>query len=83
MPHIKTLLGVLIHRAQNESRSVGTHAGASNWSQPGDVFSVLLILGGDIVSRALAQLVGSTVTPVAFSFGMSKSDHNFQVVNRY
>lgn len=39
------------------------------WENPSDVFSVLLILGGDVVSRALAQLAGSRVTPVAFSFG--------------
>lgn len=37
---------------------------------PGDVFSVLLLLGGDIVARAIAQLVGPRgFTPVAFSFG--------------
>ncbi|KAF5263359.1 hypothetical protein FOXYS1_5896 [Fusarium oxysporum] len=41
----------------------------SQWKNPGDVFSVLLILGGDVVARALAQLVGSRITPVAFSFG--------------
>ncbi|KAF7558116.1 hypothetical protein G7Z17_g199 [Cylindrodendrum hubeiense] len=41
----------------------------SQWKNPGDVFSVLLILGGDVVARALAQLAGSRVTPVAFSFG--------------
>jgi hypothetical protein len=39
------------------------------WSQPSDVFSVLLILGGDIVHKALAQLVGTKMTPVTFSFG--------------
>ncbi|KAI1453934.1 hypothetical protein F4805DRAFT_441907 [Annulohypoxylon moriforme] len=39
------------------------------WSKPSDVFSLLLILGGDVVARALAQLVGSRITPVAFSFG--------------
>lgn len=36
---------------------------------PSDVFSVLLILGGDVISRALAQLAGSGVAPVTFSFG--------------
>ncbi|KIX04589.1 uncharacterized protein Z518_05459 [Rhinocladiella mackenziei CBS 650.93] len=41
----------------------------SQWKSPGDVFSVLLILGGDVVARALAQLAGSRITPVAFSFG--------------
>jgi hypothetical protein len=42
---------------------------SAQWTNPGDVFSVLLILGGDVVARALAQLAGSKVTPVAFSFG--------------
>ena len=41
----------------------------AQWSSMGDVFSVLLILGGDVIERALAQLVGSGITPVAFSFG--------------
>lgn len=41
----------------------------SQWKQPGDVFTILLILGGDVVARALAQLAGSPITPVAFSFG--------------
>ncbi|EXJ85896.1 hypothetical protein A1O1_06265 [Capronia coronata CBS 617.96] len=41
----------------------------SQWKHPGDVFSVLLILGGDVVGRALAQLAGTSITPVAFSFG--------------
>ena len=41
----------------------------NQWKHPHDVFVVLLILGGDVVGRALAQLAGSWVTPVAFSFG--------------
>ena len=41
------------------------------WHDPAEVFSVLLILGADVVARALAQLSGSLVTPVAFSFGSS------------
>ena len=39
------------------------------WTRPSDVFSVLLILGGDVVARAMAQVVGSRPTTVAFSFG--------------
>ncbi|KAI9728109.1 MAG: hypothetical protein M1834_007825 [Cirrosporium novae-zelandiae] len=39
------------------------------WVNPGDIFSVLLILGGDVIQRALAQLSGTVITPVAFSFG--------------
>ncbi|RSL42339.1 hypothetical protein CEP54_015510, partial [Fusarium duplospermum] len=42
---------------------------SAQWKNPSDAFSVLLILGGDVVARALAQLVGSRITPVAFSFG--------------
>ena len=42
------------------------------WTQPGPgvVFSILLLVGGDVVSRTLAQLAGSGLTPVALSFGM-------------
>lgn len=39
------------------------------WIQPTGVMSVLLLLGGEIVNRALAQLAGGAITPVAFSFG--------------
>ena len=39
------------------------------WQSPGDIFSVLLLLGGDVINRALAQITGSCFTPVAFSFG--------------
>lgn len=43
---------------------------SEQWTYPGDVFSVLLILGGDVVRRALAQLAGTGLTPVTFSFGL-------------
>lgn len=49
--------------------SVATDQLREQWELPGDVFSVLLILGGDVVGRALAQLAGRGLTPVAFSFG--------------
>lgn len=51
------------------------------WVNPEDVLSVLLIIGGDIVRKAIAQLVGCelclpyqkgtkiSIAPVAFSFG--------------
>ncbi|KAF2793874.1 hypothetical protein K505DRAFT_349649 [Melanomma pulvis-pyrius CBS 109.77] len=41
----------------------------SQWSNPTDVLSVLLIIGGDIVQKALAQTAGGIITPVCFSFG--------------
>ncbi|RPA83516.1 hypothetical protein BJ508DRAFT_197872, partial [Ascobolus immersus RN42] len=39
------------------------------WTRPQDIFSLLLIVGGDVVGRALAQLSGGPITPVTFSFG--------------
>lgn len=39
------------------------------WINPSEIFSLLLLLGGDIVGRALAQIVGPRFTPIAFSFG--------------
>ncbi|KAL4780666.1 hypothetical protein BJX76DRAFT_360650 [Aspergillus varians] len=39
------------------------------WANPANyAFTILLLIGGDIVNRALAQLVGGWVSPVAFSF---------------
>ncbi|KAF3483180.1 uncharacterized protein GIQ15_02504 [Arthroderma uncinatum] len=40
-----------------------------HWADPKDILSVLFILGGDLVEHAFAQLVGTAVPPVAFSFG--------------
>lgn len=42
---------------------------SNQWRNPTDVLSVLLIIGGDIIQKALAQLSGGTIVPVAFSFG--------------
>ncbi|KAH7390333.1 hypothetical protein BKA64DRAFT_627225 [Cadophora sp. MPI-SDFR-AT-0126] len=52
------------------------------WSNPSDILSLLLLIGGDIVQKAIAQLAGRSVplgpwksatrvsiVPVAFSFG--------------
>jgi hypothetical protein len=41
------------------------------WIQPGDVFSLLLILGGEVVARSLAQTTGRRIGPPSFSFGAS------------
>ncbi|KAI0867491.1 hypothetical protein GGS24DRAFT_515464 [Hypoxylon argillaceum] len=57
----------LVRRAFEPGRP--SSALSEQWKNPSDVFSVLLILGGDVVARALAQLAGSRLTPVAFSFG--------------
>ena len=42
------------------------------WSNPADIFTILLIIGGDVVRVAIAQLCAGPVpnlTPVSFSFG--------------
>jgi hypothetical protein len=42
------------------------------WSDPKDIFTILMITGGQVVQHALAQLCTGPVprfTPVAFSFG--------------
>ncbi|KAF2105389.1 hypothetical protein BDV96DRAFT_608287 [Lophiotrema nucula] len=42
---------------------------SAQWTNPNDVLSVLLIVGGDIVQKALAQGSGGYFTPICFSFG--------------
>lgn len=42
---------------------------STQWKNPSDVLSVLLLIGGDIVQKALAQTSGGLLTPVCFSFG--------------
>jgi hypothetical protein len=58
---------MLLARSFNVSATA--EATRDQWTYPQDVFSILLILGGDIVARAIAQLAGTWITPVAFSFG--------------
>lgn len=41
----------------------------AQWTNPSDVLSVLMIIGGDIVQKALAETSGGPFTPVCFSFG--------------
>ncbi|KAF1953709.1 hypothetical protein CC80DRAFT_527113 [Byssothecium circinans] len=41
----------------------------THFEEPSDIFSVLLILGGDVIQSALAATTGGIITPVAFSFG--------------
>ena len=69
-----------------QSTANGSYASASEkefqkqWTQSVDVFSILLLLGGEIVNRALAQLSGGLLTPVSFFFG-SDSDTNPSVAS--
>ncbi len=42
----------------------------TQWTNPSDILSLLLILGGDVIQRALAQQTGDRwPAPVVFSFG--------------
>ena len=43
---------------------------ASQWRIPGDILSLLLLVGGDVLQRTIAQLAGDArlPTPVVFSF---------------
>lgn len=44
----------------------------TQWSNPSDILSLLLLVGGDVIQRALAQQTGGHYplpTPVVFSFG--------------
>lgn len=43
----------------------------SQWQNPADILSLLLLIGGDVIQRAIAQLAGDDrlPTPVVFSFG--------------
>lgn len=57
-----------------QSRDIDLNAPSAafkaQWESPSNyAFTILLLLGGDVVSRALAQLAGGRITPVAFSFG--------------
>lgn len=42
---------------------------ATQWANPTDVSTILMIIGGDVVQKALAQGTGKLYTPVCFSFG--------------
>ncbi|KAI1330422.1 hypothetical protein F5Y16DRAFT_363094 [Xylariaceae sp. FL0255] len=60
---------VLWRRDQLDFNGVSA-AFRDEWSSPSDyAFTILLLVGGDVVAKALAQLSGSRLTPVAFSFG--------------
>ncbi|KAI9677621.1 MAG: hypothetical protein M1817_006575 [Caeruleum heppii] len=41
----------------------------TQWQNPSDVLSILLIIGGEVVQKALAQMSGSSFVVVSFSFG--------------
>ncbi|KAI1122945.1 hypothetical protein F5Y10DRAFT_286658 [Nemania abortiva] len=42
---------------------------SSQWKNPSDITTLLMIISGDVVQKALAQTTGCLYTPVCFSFG--------------
>ncbi|EKM55703.1 uncharacterized protein PHACADRAFT_184478 [Phanerochaete carnosa HHB-10118-sp] len=60
----------LLHASIKSGARTSFAAVRAQWQNPTDILTVLMIIGGDVVQCALAQLVGSCmITPVAFSFG--------------
>lgn len=47
----------------------------SQWTNPSNIASILLILAGDIVGQALQNLSGPSIVPVVFSFGWVSHAH--------
>ena len=64
---IAQTIGIRATQAANEANSEPK----SQWQNPSDILSLLLLIGGDVIQRAIAQLAGdgSLPTPVVFSFG--------------
>ncbi|KAK2611643.1 hypothetical protein N8I77_004973 [Diaporthe amygdali] len=58
--------------SQNRKRDPATDYFTNQFSNPAGVLSVLLLVGGDTVQKAVAQMTGgrhAVFTPVVFSFG--------------
>lgn len=57
------------HALANISRRSAPAEFHQQWRNPSDIFSLLLIIGPDIIKAALAQQAGYFITPAVFSFG--------------
>ncbi|KAI0656048.1 hypothetical protein C8Q70DRAFT_935871 [Cubamyces menziesii] len=75
-PLLRRLAGLATRSAEPANVQPYFAAERASWLSPDDTLSILMIIGGDIVQRAVAQLAGSGLrtrywdfAPVAFSFG--------------
>ena len=75
-PLLRRLAGLAVRSAGPADTQPYFAAERVSWLSPNDTLSILMIIGGDIVQRAVAQLAGSGpltpywhFAPVAFSFG--------------
>ncbi|KAM7194863.1 hypothetical protein V8F33_007061 [Rhypophila sp. PSN 637] len=57
----------LVRRHDNGTNTVSSLM--AQWANPTDVSTILMVIGGDVVQKALAQGTGKLYTPVCFSFG--------------
>jgi hypothetical protein len=60
----------LVSRDSGFNATLSSDEFSDQWTHLVDVFTVLLIVGGDVIGYALAQLAGGWLTPVTFSFGV-------------
>jgi hypothetical protein len=66
-PGVMARAASLARRAAGENPSVSS-ALRTQWQLPGDILSFLLV-GGDVVQSAMAQVAGHIVTPVTAMLG--------------
>ena len=61
----------MLARAISSSQSNADSEVRSQWRNPSDILSLLLLVGGEVIQQAIAQLAGDPYfpTPVVFSFG--------------
>ena len=61
----------MVVRAVSRSPSSANSEVRSQWRNPSDILSLLLLVGGEVIQQAIAQLAGDPYlpTPVVFSFG--------------
>ncbi|RPD66423.1 hypothetical protein L226DRAFT_454129 [Lentinus tigrinus ALCF2SS1-7] len=71
-PLLRRLLSPVLPIRNAANTGPSFSAQATSWKSPDDILSILMLIGGDIVQRAVAQLAGTgpgPFCPVAFSFG--------------
>lgn len=63
-----TGLGLNMIRNTQDARTTANDF-RDQWTNPSDIFSLLLLVGGDVIQKALAQFTLNRFRPMAFSFG--------------
>lgn len=63
-----TGLGLNMIRSTKDAQTTANDF-RDQWTNPSDIFSLLLLVGGDVIQKALAQFTLNRFRPMAFSFG--------------